>query len=86
MSKVDKPKLLYLLVDKQFEMCGYEHTYLVAFEDPNWFSKYTKTKEQSLEFKKWAIPVIMKHEKLGKKKAENFFEWFNFLYGLREIS
>ena len=84
MSK--KPNLLYILVDKQFEMCGYAHTYKIGLEDPNWFSKYTKTKEQNIEFRKWAIPTIMKHENVGKRRAEKFFEWFDFLYGLRQIT
>lgn len=83
MSK--KPNLLYILVDKQFEMCGYDHSYKIGLEDPDWFSKYTKTKEQNIEFRKWAIPTIMKHENVSKRRAEKFFEWFDFLYGLRQI-
>ena len=69
------------LIKHQLKMIG--KTYEEAEQTEGWFHEWTFTKEQYDEFYDYAIPLIMKELKIGKKKADYEFRWFDLAYGLR---
>jgi hypothetical protein len=54
-----------------------------AKEIPQYYSKYTWTKEQENEWKDWAIKHLMKKCRMPKKLAEKEILWFNLNYGFK---
>lgn len=69
------------LVEKELEMVG--KTMMDTFDDMEWYSNITMTKEQHEEFKKYSIDLIKKIYKVNRTKAEGIFNWFDMMYGLR---
>jgi hypothetical protein len=69
------------LIEHQLKMIG--KTYEEAQQTEGWFHEWTFTKEQYDEFYDYAIPLIMKVLRVGKKKADYEFRWFDLAYGLR---
>jgi hypothetical protein len=79
--RIKKENLSKHLIEYQLAMIG--KTYKEAEQTKEWFHKWTLTKEQYDEFYNYAIPLIMKELKIGKKKADYEFRWFDLAYGLR---
>ena len=52
-------------------------------DSPTWFTDYTWTYKESLDFRKWAIHFINKKKRMGLKRADKEFQWFNLSFGLR---
>lgn len=77
-----KQKAVKDLINKMFEIAGYEVTYDDILGVENWFQKYTMTVEQGEEFKKWGKKYLMKELRLYAKQAENEMLWFNLQWGL----
>lgn len=51
--------------------------------DDKWFFNITMTRNQAIQFRSYAIPLIKKTFKCNRVKAEGIFEWFNLTFGLR---
>lgn len=50
---------------------------------PQYYSKYTWTKEQEKEWKDWAVAYLRKKLRWSKKLAEMEIMWFNLNYGFK---
>lgn len=69
------------LMDYQLEMVG--KTRLEMIDDDKWRFNFTMTRTQSEEFHSYAIPLLMKVFHCTKPKAEENFQWFKSMFGLR---
>ena len=69
------------LVTMQMEMIGL--TYQDAMDTPEFWRVYTLTTEQTLEWRKVAIPLIKKTFKCNKRRAEMTLGMFELNLGLR---
>ena len=84
LSKTEKrEKAIVDLINKMFEIAGYELTYddIVGVED--WFQKYTMTVEQGEEFKSWGKKYLMKELRMRAAAAEKEMRWVNLQWGLK---
>jgi hypothetical protein len=85
--------LLEELINEQFKIAGHNVTFKELADrkeeedkkegDDMWFHRYTITKDQEEDFKKFAIRKIKKVWKLSDKRATIEFGWFLLSYGLR---
>jgi hypothetical protein len=69
------------LVTMQMEMIGL--TYQDAVDTPEFWRVYTLTTEQTLEWRKAALPLIKKTFKCNKRRAEMTLGMFELNLGLR---
>ena len=72
------------LVSMQMEMIGL--TYEDAMNTPEFWRVYTLTTEQTLEWRKQALPLIKKTFKCNKRRAELTMAMFELNLGLREFN
>jgi hypothetical protein len=72
------------LVSMQMEMIGL--TYQDAVDTPEFWRVYTLTTEQTLEWRKAALPLIKKTFKCNKTRAQSTMSWFELNLGLREYN
>jgi len=72
------------LVTMQMEMIG--KTYQDAMDTPEFWRVYTLTTEQTLEWRKAALPLIKKTFKCNKTRAQSTMSWFELNLGLREYN
>jgi hypothetical protein len=72
------------LVSMQMEMIGL--TYQDAVDTPEFWRIYTLTTEQTLEWRKAALPLIKKTFKCNKRRAELTMAMFELNLGLREFN
>jgi hypothetical protein len=72
------------LVTMQMEMIGL--TYQDAVDTPEFWRVYTLTTEQTLEWRKLALPLIKKTFKCNKTRAQSTMGWFELNLGLREYN
>jgi hypothetical protein len=72
------------LVTMQMEMIGL--TYQDAVDTPEFWRVYTLTTEQTLEWRKAALPLIKKTFKCNKTRAQSTMSWFELNLGLREYN
>lgn len=81
MSKINRTNLYEHLLEKQFNLI--EFTLLDAVFTKNWREEWCLTKEQSIAFEKYAIPLIKKVFKINTNKAKSTFAWFREHHGLK---
>jgi len=81
MEKITRSNIGTHLFDYQLEMIG--KTRLDVVDDDRWRFNLTVTREQREEFKKYAVPLLMKTFRFPKKKALDTFNWFIEMFGLR---
>lgn len=72
------------LVSMQMEMIG--KTYQDAMDTPEFWRIYSLTTEQTLEWRKAALPLIKKTFKCNKRRAELTMAMFELNLGLREFN
>jgi hypothetical protein len=72
------------LVSMQMEMIGL--TYQDAVDTLEFWRVYTLTTEQTLEWRKAALPLIKKTFKCNKTRAQSTMGWFELNLGLREYN
>ena len=72
------------LVSMQMEMIG--KTYQDAMDTPEFWRVYTLTTEQTLEWRKQALPLIKKTFKCNKSRAQSTMSSFELNLGLREYN
>lgn len=81
MNKREKQKAVFIeLVNKQLE--PFNVTYNDVTNDPDWYMRYSITKEQEDLFINWGIALIREKLKLTKKMAEQEMNWFILQWGL----
>lgn len=81
---MSKQNTLEHLVNKQFEIAGYDTTELnyqnlIKTKNKDWFTKNTITKEKQKEFELYAKSYLKKHV----YNVEKEYNWFLFAYGLK---
>ena len=72
------------LVSMQMEMIGL--TYEDAMNTPEFWRVYTLTTEQTIEWRKKALPLIRKTFKVNKARGERIMAMFELDLGLREFN
>jgi len=77
-----KQKAVKDIINKMFEIAGYEVTYDDIVGVDKWFQKYTMTVEQSEEWKLWGKKYLMKELRMYAKSAEREMLWVNLQWGL----
>lgn len=82
MRKITRENIAEHLVEYELSLVG--KTMEGVMNDREWYHNNTLTKEQVVEFKKYAIALIKKTLKCNKTKAESTFSWFWLQFGLRE--
>lgn len=80
-SEKQREEINRKLVSMQMEMIGL--TYKDAMDTPEFWRVYTLTTEQTLEWRKVAIPLIKKTFKCNKRRAEMTLGMFELNLGLR---
>ena len=80
-SEKQREEINRKLVTMQMEMIGL--TYQDAMDTPEFWRVYTLTTEQTLEWRKLAIPLIKKTFKCNKRRAEMTLGMFELNLGLR---
>jgi hypothetical protein len=81
--KVTRENISTHLIEYQLNMVG--KTIEDVKEDPQWYYNNPYSREQYLEFRAYAIPLIKKTLKCNKSKAEQAFDFFNLNFGLRVL-
>lgn len=79
--KITRDNCARHLVEKELQMVG--KTMLDTLDDMEWYINITITKDLYEEFKMYSITLIKKIYKVNRKKAEEIFDWFYRMYGLR---
>ena len=81
MEKVKRETIGEHLFDYQLKMIG--KTRLDVIDQDRWYFCFTMTRVQYEEFKKYAVPLMMKTFKCNKNKALQNFEWYWQMFGVR---
>ena len=77
-----KEKAVIDLINKMFEIAGYDVTYDDIVGVDKWFEKYSMTVEQDEEFKAWGKKYLMKNLQMRAAIAEKEMRWFSLMWGL----
>ena len=81
MEKINRLNIADHLLQYQLNMVG--KTVEEALQEPEWYTKWTLTKEQYEEFRKYAIPLLKKVFHYNAAKANHTFGFFDLQFGLR---
>lgn len=92
--KKSKENPIEVLIDKQFEIAGYnldEVNYKLLMENNEeekksknpWYIRYTITEEKNKEFKEFFFKYMRR--KVNKERIEKEYGWFHLMYGLNII-
>ena len=84
MEKINRLNIGDHLLEYQLAMVG--KTIKDAEKEDYWWDKWTITREQEDEFRKYAIPLLKKVFKYNKAKAEYTLGYFILDMGLRVIN
>lgn len=80
-KKITRENVADHLFDYQLGMIG--KTRIDILDNDRWRFNITMTREQHIQFKKYAVSLMMKTFRIPKPKATKNFEWFNGMFGLR---
>lgn len=80
-KKIKRETIGEHLVDKQLSIIG--KTRMDILDDDRFFFNNTMTQQQLLDFKKYSVALIQKIFHCRKSKAEEVFESFRTLFGVR---
>ena len=69
------------LLDKELEIVGKTKEDLI--NDDRWRFNFTITNDQLWEFRRYSIFTLQKVFKINRKKAEDNFEWWWKMFGVR---
>lgn len=71
-------------INKQFIIAKHKVRFEACFKIKDWYSKFTMTKKQHAEWKKWFLENFKKKfSYCTLKSAKKEFVWFDLMYGLR---
>ena len=68
------------LVNRQLK--PFKKEYNDVKDQPNWFMKYTTTKEEQNKFMDWGVEFLMEKKQISRKLAEIEISWFILNWGL----
>ena len=81
MKKVRREDIGKHLFDYQLQMIG--KTRIEVLDDDKWYFHFTMTRGQYIEFRKYAVSLMMKTFRCNKNKAIGIFEWYWTQFGVR---
>lgn len=81
MEKVKRENIGEHLFDFELKMIG--KTRMDIVDQDRWFFNFTMTRGQYIEFRKYAVSLMMKTFRCTKPKALNIFEWYWSCFGVR---
>lgn len=81
MEKVKRENIGEHLFDYQLKMIGKIRMNVV--DDDKWYSHFTMTRNQYIEFRKYAVSLMMKTFRCNKNKALSIFEWYWQQFGVK---
>jgi len=79
--KPRRETMIQHLIEYQINLAGY--TMVDTFNDDRWHRKWTLTVAQKKEFQKYSKGIIKKVFRCNSAKAQNTFEWFYSVFGLK---
>lgn len=85
---MSRQSILEHLVNKQFEIAGYDTTVLnyqnlVKTKNKDWFTVNTISKENEQKFKEYFLKHVKQMLKLNDKKVNAEYNFFYLSYGLK---
>ena len=80
-KKIDK--FVKDAINKQFIIAKHKVRFEACFKIKDWYSKFTMTKKQHAEWKKWFLAEFKKRKLSSYRKGAREFVWFDLMYGLR---
>ena len=80
-KKITRSSIGEHLFDYQLQMVG--KTRMNIIDDDRWRFNITMTREQREQFKKYAVPLLMKTFRINRTKAVYNYEWFIQMFGVR---
>ena len=81
MSTINRMNIGQHLLDKELQMIGKTREDLI--NDDRWRFNFTISYDQLNEFKKYSLYSLQKVFKFNKKKAEDCFDWWWKIFGVR---
>lgn len=84
-NKTTTQQFLDKAFDKLFQAVGFEKWDKEFTKQDDWYTRKTWTSEQSNEYKKWFLAEVKKDLKLKKIQAEKEWNWFNLMWGWKEV-
>ena len=80
-----KDQHLRKIIDKQFKIAKVDLKFEDVWENkiPNWYKKYTCTKEQNEKWVTWMKKYIKDNLKMTNDRAHIQAAWINMNYGLK---
>lgn len=86
MARLDAQQAVRILINKMFEIAGYDVTYEQLLErKDDWYNQYTWTKEKNEEWRKFGEEFLYKKFRRTKKGAQAEMAMFDLNYGLKII-
>ena len=80
-AEINRSNIMRHLIEYQLDIVG--KRLVDTLDDDNWYSNWTMTSEQRIEFNKYAIKTMKKVFKFNTSKAKENTNWFNNQFGLR---
>jgi spore coat protein CotF len=79
--KPRRATMIQHLLEYQIALIG--KTMVDTYNDDKWYSKWTITAEQKRQFRSYSIKIIKKVFRCNSKRADETFEWFYSVFGLK---
>lgn len=84
MARLDAQQVVKILINKMFEIAGYDVKYEQLLErKDDWYNQYTWSEEQNKEWRQWGEDFLYKKYKRTKKGAQSEMAMFDLNYGLK---
>lgn len=80
----DNQIIVETLINKMLEISGNSITFKdIKDRKDEWYSEYTMTDEECVEWMRWGTEYLRKNLKITKRMAEREMAMFNLSYGLK---
>lgn len=80
----DNQIIVETLINKMLEISGNSITFKdIKDRKDEWYSEYTMTDEECVEWMRWGTEYLRKTLKITKRMAEREMAMFNLSYGLK---
>lgn len=82
-EKIDT--LVMNTINFMLKNAGHDETIETVRDKTEWFGELTQTKEQSAQTKSYFIAEAKKLLRWSKKRSEHEYQWFDLMWGLKEV-
>lgn len=80
-ASINRGNIMRHLIEYQLDMVG--KRLVDTLDDDKWYFNWTMTRDQHIEFNKYAIKTMKKVFKFNTNKARANLDWFHEQFGLR---